>query len=219
MPYACELFNTLRLFKRPIFCQPTKESSNQNSDSPSRSPNPVNHTNDAIDVSCDSYENTPHNRSRDQRRSYDSRDSQSRNVDRGFPANRFGAHMADNYSDTPRNRYSNSSRDHHNDHSRDYHNETLRDSRYNSNENRSNSPFQQGRSSGDKYDNYRYSPKSPASPKTHQPSPLFLKAVSQIRNKDSPERRRSPSNFGPMRRDSSYYSDHRQNRRHQSDPY
>lgn len=211
VPYACELFNTLRLFKKPIYCKPTKDSKNQNSQSPAGSPNPT----IQVNGNTSSQENTPNNQHHDQRRSSESgRNSSrssfdSRDIERGFPPNRFGDIPRDRYNDSPRDRYSDNSRDRYNENSRDRYNDSSRD-RYNDNSRdryNDNSRDRHNDSQRDRYNNDsprdsrynqhdyrsnspqqqgrsydRYQTNSPNSPTTNNPSPLFLKAVNQLNN-------------------------------------
>lgn len=204
VPFACELFNKLMLYKKPIYCKPTKDGKHAAStgtqfttperpldinqsfgrydahNTPSESPQtPNEHVNTRRDYSnkrgYNSYER------KDIHRPYD-----SRNMNGGHFSNER-ENFSNSYNDRGnRGRYDNHSRSH----GGDYHRDNQRNI-------------------------------APNSPNVNI-SPLLLEAVSQSINhlRQQGGQGRSPQNnqshFGPMRHD---HSRQRDNRRHYSHPY
>ena len=220
--YACELFNTLRLFKKPIYCKPSKDgkkSSQSPASSPSTTPQlitpdrPIVNNSFGRQVSSSPTRSfTPQEGNSQDRRGYFSGDDRwsynGQHESREFN-NRpnYDARQHGNVYNS-RGRYNNATPGVNRE------DELLR---YDPRED----DRSRGASSNDRFDNRRNSGSS--SPLTNIPnlSPLFVQAVNQSishirRQSDSTERRHS-SNYGPTRHEQ--IPRHRQARRQYSQPY
>lgn len=187
--YACELFDTLRLFKKPIYCKPTESGGGNKANTPSassvRTPNistPVRPTNQN-DVT-----HTPisHDRGRDYD-SYNSRDRQRNERKRyGGDYNR----SYDTYNDRSPGNYRN-----HNDPSQAY------------------DGGQRQRYSGSYSPAFQHASMNPMEHSFNRSNSYDVGR----HNYEHHSPRNSPSHFGPMRIENDRYN--RMNRRQKSQPY
>lgn len=224
VPYACELMNGLRLFKKAIMCKPQRDSKHDNK-TPNRNniqtpqmPRPLPPLPDWARSPNDSVDSfgTPSPggvRGGHHRDSYDRRGSQDSFDSRGFSA------------ESSRSR-----------HDREYDNRRGDDRRGSGSMNgffgqRPDNYAERNR--GQWGDNTHYDPRSDGggrhsprhmnSPSHEAQSPLFMQVVNQtmhnFRRGDSSDHDMGGSNYGPIRNDNAKHKQHRDSRRQSSRPY
>lgn len=207
--YACELFNTLKMFERPIYCKPNKDGGKS---SQPASPRASQNT---------SVSETPP--IRDDRRAY-SQGSEGRDYH-----NSGNREYREPYNSGGRDNRDNNRRSYDQNNTNSYQNRSQDGNRYNASPRSNREDDYNRQNSNDRFNDpnqsrgfdLRQSLSSPPVINAGNLSPLFLKAVNHSLqhgsyNYNQSPHHDSPSNFGPQRPDQSKqqsYQQHRNNRR------